>query len=55
MNDILLQASSKNGRNGIHLMDIHTASPKGSPLLITVLYIAIAVGAIAGNYQATLQ
>lgn len=30
-------------------MEIHTASPKGSPLLITVLYVAIAIGAIAGN------
>ena len=46
------QKSTKNGRNGIHLMEIHTASPKGSPLLITVLYVAIAIGAIAGNYLA---
>ena len=29
-------------------MEIHTASPKGSPVIVTVLYIVIAFGAFAG-------
>lgn len=29
-------------------MEIHTASPKGSPFLITVLYVTIALGAVTG-------
>ena len=40
---------AQNGRsNGVHLMEIHTASPKGSPILITVLYVTIALGAVTG-------
>jgi hypothetical protein len=40
---------AQNGRsNGVHLMEIHTASPKGSPFLITVLYVTIALGAVTG-------
>jgi len=31
-------------------MEIHTASPQGSPVMITVLYVAIAIGAITGFY-----
>jgi hypothetical protein len=30
-------------------MEIHTTVPKGSPVLITVLYVAIALGSIIGN------
>jgi len=42
---------AQNGRsNGVHLMEIHTASPKGSPFLITVLYVIIALGAVTGVY-----
>ncbi|KAK4010567.1 hypothetical protein OUZ56_019711 [Daphnia magna] len=40
---------AQNGRsNGVHLMEIHTASPKKSPILITVLYVTIALGAVTG-------
>ncbi|XP_046637856.1 uncharacterized protein LOC124316141 [Daphnia pulicaria] len=40
---------AQNGRsNGVHLMEIHTASPKGSPFLITILYVTIALGAVTG-------
>ena len=35
-------------RNGIHLMEIHTSTPKGSPILIIILYIVIALGAFVG-------
>lgn len=31
-------------------MEIHTASPKKSPILITVLYVTIALGAVTGVY-----
>jgi hypothetical protein len=42
---------AQNGRsNGVHLMEIHTASPKGSPILITVLYVTIALGAVTGVF-----
>ena len=46
---LFMQKLSKNGRsNGIHPMEIHTTVPKGSPVLITVLYVAIALGSIIG-------
>lgn len=47
---------SQNGRsNGAHLMEIHTASPKGSPIVITVLYVAIALGAVTGDCTAFIR
>lgn len=38
------------GRSNVsHLMEIHTTSPKGSPVLLTILYVIVALSAITGS------